>query len=175
MRFIIYFILLIPFAASAQLSKKDSLWLPFKNFIGDWKGTGEGVDGEGTYERSYKFVLNKNYIEIRNKTIYPPNKDNQKGYLHEDIGYISYDKLRKTFIFRQLHIEGFINQYKLDSISPDKKTLIFISESIENIPTGWRARETFTINDSELIEVFDLAEPGKEYEQYTKAKLVKNN
>lgn len=174
MRVIICLFLLIPFATSAQLLKKDSLWLPFKNFIGDWKGSGEGVDGNGTYERSYKLILNKNYIEVKNKSTYAPNKSNPKGYLHEDVGYISYDKIRKTFVFHQFHIEGFINQYKLDSISPDKKTFVFVSESIQNIHSGWRAKETFTVTETELMEVFDLAEPNKEFEKYTTARFVKN-
>lgn len=167
--------LLIPSIAPAQLSKKDSIWLPLSNFIGDWKGSGEGVDGNGTYERSYKFVLNKNYIEVKNKTNYPPAQGKSKGYLHEDAGMISYDKMRKTFVFRQFHIEGFVNQYTLDSISPDKKTLVFVSESIENIPPGWRARETFTISDNELTEVFELAEPGNDYKQYSVARLTRHH
>jgi hypothetical protein len=173
MRSIICLFLFIPVVAFAQLSKKDSLWLPFKYFIGEWKGTGDGVDGTATYERSYKLVLNNNYIEVRNKSNYAPTEKNYNGYSHEDVGFISYDKIRKVFIFRQFHIEGFVNEYRLDSISPDKKTLVFISESIENIPAGWRARETFTIGNSSLKEAFDLAEPGKEYRPYTNASLVK--
>src|SRR5687768_6496538 len=123
MKSIILPLIFLPFVASAQLSKKDSLWLPFKDFIGEWKGTGEGVDGKATYERTYKPVLNKNYIEVRNRSNYEPNEKNPKGYLHEDVGFISYDKMRKLFVFRQFHIEGFVNEYKLESISPDNKTL----------------------------------------------------
>ena len=173
MKYLLFLLLSIPFTVNAQLSKKDSLWLPFQSFIGEWTGTGTGVDGVGSYNRSYKLILNKNYIEVQNKTIYPPNKENAKGYIHEDIGYISYDKMRKTFIFRQFHGEGFVNEYRLDSISTDKKTFVFISEAIENIPAGWRARETYTITDTGITEVFNLAEPGKDFEDYTKALLKK--
>lgn len=173
MKSIFYLLLLFPYFSFSQLSKKDSLWLPFKDFIGEWKGTGTGVDGEGSYDRSYRLILNKNYIEVKNKSTYAPTKENPKGYHHEDIGYISYDKQRKVFVFRQFHIEGFVNEYKLESISADKKTFIFLSESIENIPAGWRARETYIITDQGISEEFDLAEPGKEYEKYTRAQLVK--
>jgi hypothetical protein len=171
MKLALILLVFLPTIGSAQLSKKDSLWLPLATFIGEWKGSGEGVDGKGTYERSYKQVLNKNYIEIKNKTIYPASEKAKNGYIHEDVGYISYDKSRKTFIFRQFHSEGFINQYKLDSISADKKTFVFISESIENIPAGWRAKEVYTITDKGITEIFYLAEPGKEFEEYTKAYL----
>ena len=73
---------------------------------------------------------------------------------------------------RQFHIEGFVNQYKIESISPDGKSIIFISESIENIPAGFRARETYQmINENEFTETFELAEPGKDFELYSKATL----
>ena len=171
MRLAFLLLVCLPMFGSAQLSKKDSLWLPLAGLIGEWKGSGEGVDGKGTYERSYKQVLNKNYIEIRNKTIYPPSEKSKSGYIHEDVGYISYDKSRKTFIFRQFHSEGFINQYKLDSISADKRTFVFISELIENIPVGWRAKEVYMITDKGIMEIFYLAEPGKDFEEYTKTYL----
>jgi hypothetical protein len=170
---IILVLLLLPFASQAQLSAQDSLWLPFQPFIGTWSGAGEGVDGNGSYERTYQFVLNKKYIAVKNKTIYPASKEKPKGYVHEDVGYISYDRMRKTFVFRQFHGEGFVSQYTLDSVSTDKKTIIFVSEAIENIPQGWRARETYTITQNGMSEVFDLAEPGKEFAQYTKAQLTR--
>jgi hypothetical protein len=173
MKLIITALILLPYLANAQNSKADSLWMPFQAFIGTWTGTGDGVDGKGTYERTYQFVLNKKYIEVKNKTVYAPTKENPKGYIHEDVGYISYDKMRKTFVFRQFHGEGFVNQYTLDSLSADKKTLVFVSEAIENIPQGWRARETYTVTKDSITEVFNLAEPGKEFTPYTNATFTK--
>lgn len=165
---------LIPSLCFAQLSKQDSVWLPFKSFVGVWTGTSQGQPGNGKYERSYQVILNKKFIEVRNKSSYPPSSQNPKGEIHEDVGYISYDKIRKTFVLRQFHIEGFVNQYKLESISPDRKTIVFVSESIENIPSGWRAKETYNLlNENEFNETFELAEPGKEFEIYSKASLKK--
>jgi hypothetical protein len=41
--------------------------------------------------------------------------------------------------------------------------MVFLSESIENIPPGWRARETYRIlSENEFVETFELATPGKE-------------
>jgi hypothetical protein len=165
---------LFPLATVAQTSRQDSLWLPFKSFLGNWKGTSEGQPGAGNYERSYQFVLNKKFIEVRNKSMYPPSKQNAKGEVHEDIGYISYDKIRKTFVLRQFHMEGFVNQYKIESISPDGLTIVFLSESIENIPNGFRAKETYNVvSKNEIVETFELAEPGKGFELYSKATLRK--
>lgn len=173
MKHVIILLILFPFLSYAQNSKPDSLWRPFQPLIGTWTGTGEGVDGNGTYERTYKFVLNNRYIEVKNRTVYLVTKEKPKGYIHEDVGYISYDKSRKTFVFRQFHGEGFVNQYTLDSLSADKKTIVFLSEGIENIPKGWRARETYIISDDSITEIFNLAGPGKDFEPYTKAILKK--
>ena len=173
MKYALIVLMLIPIFASAQMSKSDSLWLPLKPLIGKWKGTGEGPDGKGEYERTYQFVLNNKFIELRNKSVYPASKERPKGYVHEDHGYISYDKSRKKFIFRQFHAEGFVNQYVLESISADGKTITFVTESIENIPAGWRGRETYTVSGTELTEDFQLAEPNKDFTPYTKAQFKK--
>jgi hypothetical protein len=158
----------------AQNTKRDSIWGPLHAFLGAWRGEGGGEPGTGTYERSYTLILNGNFIEIRNKSTYPPTDKNPKGEVHEDIGYIFYDKGRKTFLLRQYHIEGFVNEYALESISPDKKTLVFVTESIVNIPKGWRARETYRVlSPNELEETFELAPPDKPFSPYSKVTLRK--
>lgn len=165
---------MVPTLLLAQTSKKDSLWLPFKPFIGKWQGTGGGEPGTGTYQRSYNFIFNNNFIEIRNKSIYPPGASNPQGEIHEDLGYFSYDKFRKTYVLRQFHIEGFVNVYYLDSISPDRKTIVFRTNQIENIPPGWEAKESYhIINNNEIEESFELAEPGKSFTPYSKVKLIR--
>jgi hypothetical protein len=84
---------------------------------------------------------------------------------------LSYDTARKTIIYRQFHIEGFVNHYAMEPIR-DRKTLVFVSEAIENIAPGWRGRETYHILGSdEFEEVFELAAPGKGFELYSKSHL----
>lgn len=168
------FLLLVPALLSAQKNKRDSVWMPLKFFAGHWTGEGKGNAGPGKYERSYEFILAKNFIEIRNNTTYPPTETNPEGEVHKDVGYFSYDKSIRRFRLRQFHIEGFVNEFILDSISPDQKTIVFITESIENIPRGWKARETYRIlNENEFEETFELSEPGKGFAIYTIAKLVR--
>jgi len=176
MKILLILIFLYPATISAQNTKQDSLWLPMKFFIGEWTGKGGGEPGIGDYERSYQWLFNGKYIEIHNKSTYPPSANNPKGEVHEDAGFISYDKIRKAFVLRQFHKEGFVNQYKLDSISPDGKTLVFITESIENIPAGWRAKETYQlINDDEFEETFELAAPNENFTPYSTAKFKRKN
>jgi hypothetical protein len=173
---IIYF-LLLPAISFGQNTKKDSIWQTLKPFIGTWAGEGGGAEtGKGNYERSYQFVLNKNFIEIKNKSTYPPSANNPKGEVHEDVGYFSYDKVKKKFRLRQFHIESFVNTFVLDSISADRKKIVFRSEDIENLPKGFRAKETYRlISDNEIEEIFEIAEPGKEFEPYTKVTLIRKS
>ena len=165
-------LLFIPIYGSAQTTKQDSIWQPLRFFVGSWNGKGGGEPGIGEYERNYQFILNKRFIEIKNKSTYPPTEKYPKGEVHEDIGYFSYDKVRHCFVLRQFHIEGFVNQFRLDSISADGKRIVFISEAIENIPTGWRAKETYQlISDNEFSETFELAAPNKGFDKYTAVTL----
>ena len=81
---------------------------------------------------------------------------------------MSFDKAKKTFVLRQFHVEGFVNQYVTTSSSAKGKTIVFTSESIEKIPAGYRALETYKILGSdEFKEVFEIAEPGKDFELYS--------
>lgn len=68
-------------------------------------------------------------------------------------GYISYGKIRSTFVFHQFHIEGFVDQYKLESLIADKNSIVVVSEAFEHMPQGRRARETYTINNDSLTEI----------------------
>lgn len=174
MKKILFLIFIIPAILSGQTTKKDSIWMSLKPFIGNWKGEGGGDPGKGKYERSYEFILNKNFIEIKNKSTYEPNSKYPNGEVHEDIGYFSYDKSAKKFKLRQFHVEGFVNEFTLDSISPDKKLFVFITYAIENIPRGWRGKETFRfIGENEVEEIFELSEPDKDFKVYSSVKLFK--
>ena len=155
----------------ALLAAQD-LWAPLKLLEGSWQGTSTGKPGSGTVERSYRFVLRGRFLEVRNKSVYPPQASNPKGETHEDLGFISYDRGRKQFVLRQFHVEGFVNQYVLSETSADGKALVFASEAIENIAPGWRARETWRIlSGDEFTETFELAAPGKEFETYSESRL----
>lgn len=172
MRTLLLLLLFVPLVGGAQQSRQENPWLPFVFFIGSWKGTGSGEPGVSQVERQYRFVLNGKFIEVKHKSVYAPQPKNPKGETHEDLGFVSYDRRQKQHIFRQFHTEGFVIHYRLESPAKDNKQLVFQSESIENIPPGWRARETYRIlNEDEFTETFELSEPGKEFAVYSENKF----
>jgi hypothetical protein len=81
----------------------------------------------------YEFVLNKKFLFVQNKSVYEPQEKNPHGEIHEDRGWISYDRARESYVFRQFHIEGFVNQYVLDQIAEAGQSISFVTEEIENI------------------------------------------
>jgi hypothetical protein len=171
-RHLLLFTLAIVVAApSQQAAVKPDPFAPLRFLAGSWQGEQSGQPGHGTSRRTYNFVLNDRFLQVKNTSTYPPQEKNKEGEIHNDMGMISYDKGRKRFIFRQFHVEGFVNTYAQEDGS-DLKKMVFVSEAIENIAPGWRARETyFFLNENEFIERFELAEPGKDFAIYAEARL----
>ena len=161
-------------AASAQTDGTPDRLALLAPLVGKWAGTAEGEPGAGTVEREYERVLGGRFIELRNRSHYPPQARNPKGERHEDRGMFSADGARKAIVFRQFHVEGFVNQYVLDPASAPGR-LVFTTEAIENIPAGWRARETYVIGGDRLEEIFELAEPGKDFAVYSRSQLKRVN
>jgi hypothetical protein len=139
--------------------------------IGRWEGTSEGQPGKGTVRREYERALNGRFIRVRNRSEYPAQEKNPKGEIHDDEGFFSVDRARKKLILRQFHVEGFVNQYVQDDGATPTR-ISFTTEAIENIPPGWRARETYVVHGPAAFEeIFELAESGKGFEIYSRTQL----
>jgi len=178
-RFLAVFLLTLcpPLSSHAQAppaAAKPSPWDALRFLEGTWAGESAGEPGSGTVERTFAFTLGGRFLEIRNASVYAPQERNPKGERHEDRGLLSYDRGRRRFVLRQFHVEGFVNQYVADSLATGADSLVFRSESIENIPPGFRARETWRfVSPTEFEEHFEMAEPGRDFATYSRAKLTK--
>ena len=159
-----------PVGVIAQPAPQDNLAV-LAPLIGKWTGTSEGQPGTGTVERDYERVLRSRFIRGRNRSTYAPQEKNPKGEIHEDEGLFSFDRARKQIVFRQFHVEGFVTTYVQDA-EAKPGTVSFTTESIENIPAGWRARETYVFHGpDEIEEIFELAEAGKPFAVYSRTRL----
>jgi hypothetical protein len=170
-RSLLLFVLSAIAVSGQQGAVKSDPFAPVRFLVGTWRGEQSGQPGHGTSERTYSFVLNDRFLQVKNTSTYPPQEMNKTGEIHNDMGMIGYDKGRKKLVFRQFHVEGFVNTYVQEE-SSDPKKMVFVSEAIENISPGWRARETYLLlNENEFIERFELAEPGKDFALYAEARL----
>ena len=135
--------------------------------VGRWEGQSDGQPGTGTVRREYERVLSGKFIRVHNTSTYAPQPQNPKGEVHQDLGYFSRDGARQRLVLRQFHVEGFVNQY-----AQEPGTLVFVSEAIENIPAGYRARETYVnLGPDAFEETFELAEPGKDWALYSRTRF----
>jgi hypothetical protein len=157
-----------------QPESPQDVWKPFRFFVGQWEGRGEGASGISHGSQEWEFVLGGKFLQIKNEARFEPQEKNPKGEVHEDWGFISYDQVRKAYVLRQFHIEGFVNQYVCTGPGSDGQTFVFLSEAIENIPPGFKARLTYRILDETSFEqTFDLAPPEKEMSCYSKGIMTR--
>ena len=164
---------ILPFLAMlaiAAMSQSDP-WAQMRAFEGKWEGPTSGKPGKGTTTREYQFELNGHFLSQRDKSVYQPEAPATKPLVHEDFGMFSYDANQKKILWRQYHSEGMVNEYTLESVSADGKSLEFVTTQILNLP-GFRAKKQYHIlSHDEIDETFLLAPPGKDFEVYTVAHL----
>lgn len=161
-------------AATAADAPGADPWQPVRFLVGRWRGTVQGEAGNGTVTRSYEFVLGNRFIEERNASTYPAQAKNKKGEVHEHRSFLSYDRKRQKLVLRQFHQEGFVNTYVLDAAESSATVLVFHSEAFENLDSGFKARETYEVySNDEFIETFEVAEPGKPYDIYSRTRFTR--
>ncbi len=171
----VLFLVLFPALLVAQAEKKQDVWEPVRFLIGEWEGRGEGKSGISKVWKDWQFALNGKFLQMKTKAVFAPQEQNPKGETHEDLGYFSYDGARKTIVFRQFHVEGFIIQYVIESTSSDSQTVTFASEQIENGPPGLVAKLIFKALDADTVEErFELAFSGNEFDCYN-TNIIKRN
>ncbi len=156
-------------AAEPAPTPSTDPWARVRFLEGEWVGVAQGEPGVGTVHRSYQFILGHRFLQERNVSAYSPKDPKTPGELHEHWSIISFDKQRKTLVLRQFHQEGFVNQYALVAEESTPQRLVFLSEAFENLDARWRAREIYDIGSADAFsETFELAEPGKEFQLYSK-------
>jgi hypothetical protein len=155
-------------ATDPATSPMNDRWGRVRFLLGTWEGTATGEPGKGTAVRTYELVLGGQFIEEHSTSRYEA-KAGLKPEIHHHRGFLSYDKTRKTFMLRRFHEEGFVNLYALDTDKSMAAYLIFDSVTFENFSNEWRARENYeVISPDEFVETFELAEPGKDFVEYSR-------
>jgi hypothetical protein len=169
MKVLLTLLMFATLTASAAENPATDRWGRVRFLLGTWEGTATGEPGKGTVERTYELVLGGQFIEERNTSRYEAKAPGAKPEVHHHRGFMSYDKARKTFMLRHFHEEGFVNLYALNTDKSMAEYLIFDSVTFENFSNEWRARENYdVISPDEFVEIFELAEPGKDFVEYSR-------
>ena len=171
MSFTLAAFLLLQGSPAVQAPPAVDPWAAVRFMVGEWTGESEGQPGKGTVERTYRFVLHDRFVHERNVSTYPPQPNNEKGEVHEHWSFFSHDRARRTLVLRQFHPEGFVNQFAMKAESLPGK-VVFESEALENVPSGWKARETYeVVSPDEFVETFEIAPGSGAYEVYSRARF----
>ncbi len=145
--------------------------------LGEWHGTGIGFgNNTSTITASFQLTMNGMYIAVHNESQFEPTLKHPKGEHHVDNGFISFDKHRNTFVFRQFNNEGYVNLYILNESLSTELMLIFETETIENFVPGGKARYTIKkISATQIETIFDVSFPDKNYTCFGTNTLERND
>jgi hypothetical protein len=159
--------------ASAAQPQVDGLaelrWL-----VGEWRGVGQGDPGSSGSERRIDSFLDGKYLRAQGRSVYPKQEKNPKGEVHEELDLWSYDRARSTIVLRQFDTLGFVGTYVLDKAASAPDRWVLTAESLENVPTGWKARYIITRKaDDEYHEVLELDPDGKGFKPYVTNRFLK--
>jgi|CXWL01.1.fsa_nt_gi hypothetical protein len=140
---------------------------------GQWVGIGEGEPGRSAAQRSIECMLDCRYLRSEGRSVYPKQEKNKDGEIHEAMDIWSFDRKRKKLVLRTFDNLGFVTTYvQQDGAAPD--TLVLVAEHLENVPSGWKARYTYTFAaPDEYREQFELDPDGKGYQPYTSNRFLR--
>lgn len=163
---------LSPLAARAQapdpLSQVSAL-------VGDWTGVGRGEPGTSAATRHIARIQNGRFVMAEGRSVYPKQEANKTGETHTSLDVWSYDKARGLIMLRQFDSLGFVSTYAQDKAASRADRIVLVSESLENVPAGWKARYTYDLlAPDEYREHFELDPDGKGFKTYVLGRYLRD-
>lgn len=139
---------------SAPAQPADDPLAPLHCILGEWRGVGEGVPGASAGERIVRRAHGR-FIVSEGRSVYPRQNANPDGEVHTQTMIFSYDRRRERIVLRTFDSVGFVATYVQDA-QPGTE-IVLVSEVMENVPTGWKARYRLSCPSAESYrEVFEL-------------------
>ncbi len=147
--------------AAPQLRGQADRWELFRPLVGTWQGPGSGFGVTSAVSHVWDFVLADQFLRLRTRSL--SQRADGSDEIHEDVGYLSHDTDRDTYVFRQFFSEGYVNTYDVTVRDGSRREIEFAYREAEGA-AGQRARMRLVFQDPDSYEmVLDLAEPGEEF------------
>lgn len=163
---------LSPLCASAQTSDPLAQVAPL---IGDWTGVGQGQPGTSAATRHTIRIQNGRFVMVEGRSVYPRQEANKTGETHTSLDVWSFDKARGLIMLRQFDSLGFVSTYAQDKAASRAGHIVLVSESLENVPAGWKARYTYDlVAADEYREDFELNPDGKGFKTYVLGRYLRD-
>jgi hypothetical protein len=164
LRLVVMFTLFL--LTSAVFSQQNiASWNKLNYLIGNWKGEGNGIPGEGGGYFTFKLDLDQNILVRTSHTEYPATKG-RPATNHNDLMIIYRDYTgtpkRAIYFDNENHVINYSITY------PNDKDIVFISDKIANVPTF---RLTYSIVDEITVNIrFEMSQDGEKYFTYVEGK-----
>jgi hypothetical protein len=161
-----------PVAAAPSPTAEDGLaaisWL-----VGDWAGVGQGQPGTSASTRHGERIHNAHFVRVEGRSVYPRQEGNPAGEIHTSSDLWSFDRQRNLLVMRQFDSLGFVSTYVQDRAASTNGRLVLVSEHLENVPAGWRARYTYEQAGTDgYHELFEL-DSGHGFERYVDGRFLR--
>lgn len=148
---------------------------PVAPLLGDWTGVGVGEPGTSAATRHTISRHEGHFIQVEGRSVYPRQDKNKSGETHTSTDLWSYDGTRKVIVLRQFDSLGFVSTYVQDRAASRAGHVVLVSEHLENVPAGWRARYTYDfVGPDEYSEHFELDPNGKGFSTYVLGKYLRD-
>lgn len=148
---------------------------PVAALAGDWTGVGEGEPGTSAATRHTGRRHHGHYIVVEGRSVYPKQPKNKKGETHTSTDIWSFDTARGALILRSFDSLGFVSTYVEDKSARRPGHIVLVSEHLENVPAGWKARYTYDFPSAdEYHELFELDPDGKGFQLYVLGKYLRD-
>lgn len=173
--FLIFMIPALLASCAAQATPAEDRLGAMAWVLGDWTGAGEGQPGRSTSERHAARIQNDHFIQVSGQSIYLPQAGNPDGETHTQLDVWSFDRQRGVLVMRQFDSLGFASTYVQDLAASTDGRIVLVSEHLENVPAGMRARYTYAHpSDNEYSELFEL-DMGRGFEIYVSNRFVRGS
>jgi hypothetical protein len=151
-------ILLMPLISINAQQDDDDKWVNWRPLVGNWKGEGVAIPGEGTGVFSFEFDLSENILVRKSDYIYLGDK--MYTAFNDLMIIYTVNKTPSKAIF--FNYEGFSRNY---SITYSDKTITLISEDIPQTPI-FKLTYSF-IDDSTVTLIYEIARDGVNFITYS--------
>jgi len=136
-------------------------WSDFDALVGEWTGTGAETGRTAAVTQTWEWVLDGKFLRLTTRAVWTAEDGSRET--RENVGYLSYDNDRDSFVFRQFFSLGYVAAY--DVLVLDNGRLIDFGPREAESAGGVSARMTitFTARDAYRQEIH-LAFRGENFE-----------
>lgn len=153
--------ILLAVLSVAPASAEDDIWGAFNPLLGKWRGESEGFGSTARVKHDWEFVMKGAFLALHTDS----RGEGPRGpEMHEDVGFLSFDRDAERWVFRQFLSEGFVNTFvvkpeEVDGL-PAFDFEFLTAESAGSMRV--RMRLVFTSQDAYTMTL-DLAGKGGDY------------